>query len=136
MFHTEAGSREQVIGEFAGRGLPAAEDLEIGLPVQPASSSSRQVAGVAWITVAPDEFSKERSRFPSTTSSRRRDNHPCPHDQRQEQLQDGDVERQGRDGEQPILVRRPGSRAIEQSRLTTSRWVISTPLGRPVEPEV
>ena len=30
----------------------------------------------------------------------------------------------------------PGSRVIETSRLTTDRCVISTPFGRPVDPDV
>jgi hypothetical protein len=31
---------------------------------------------------------------------------------------------------------KPGSRCMAASRLTKARCVISTPLGRPVEPEV
>ena len=44
---------EQLVGQVAGKRLAAAERPEPGAPFQPASISSRQVAGVACRTVAP-----------------------------------------------------------------------------------
>ena len=56
MFHSSPAHAEQALGELARQGFAAAQHLQAGgarAPVQPASSSSRQVAGVACITVAP-----------------------------------------------------------------------------------
>ena len=64
------------------------------------------------------------------------DDDACPANQRQEDLQHGDVESERGDREHRILGVKPGRRCIDASMLTTERCSISTPLGLPVEPEV
>ena len=62
---------------------------------------------------------------------------PRAGDQRQVQLQAGDVERQRRHRDEHVVRSPgPGARASTTRKLTSARCGISTPLGRPVEPEV
>ena len=106
-------------------------------PRQPASSSSRQVAGVAWRNVIARvvEPLGEPGAVGGHVAADQLD--PRADDQRQEELQRGDVERERRDGQQRVARR--SSRAaprIDARKLASAPCVTCTPLGRPVEPEV
>ncbi len=107
-----------------------------GLPVQPAASKSRQVAGVACITVAPQCFNRDESRNPSAATSLPAMTTRAP------------VIR-GRNSSRPAMSNdrvvtasnvspafSPGSRCIDRRKLTSARFGMRTPLGLPVEPEV
>ena len=97
----------------------------------------RQVAGVACIMVAP-----ERSISAQGAPDRRIVVVACNDDaaagqQRQEQLERGDVERERRHRQQRVVrARSRARRCIDASKLTTARCGISTPFGLPVEPDV
>ncbi len=56
-------------------------------------------------------------------------------DQRQKELQGGDVEAVRRHGEDPVGRAEPGRFAIAHRKLVSARWGTTTPLGRPVLPE-
>jgi len=57
-------------------------------------------------------------------------------DQRPEELPHRDVEAGGRLLQHAVIAPRPYRACIHSSRLTTLAWLMSTPLGRPVVPEV
>ena len=105
-------------------------------PVQPASTSSRHVAGVACITVAPSVSSSVCSWRPSVTSSRVATTTRAPtmsgrYISSPEMSNDSVVTETSTSAGVS-----PGCCAMVLRKLTTARCGIWTPLGRPVEPEV
>ena len=106
------------------------------LPLQPTSSSMRQVAGVACMIVSGAVSTSLRSRRPSRTVSRSTSRIRAP-------TVSGATSSVNAISKDSVLIAqmvsasvRPGSRAIERIRFTAERCRISTPFGLPVEPEV
>ena len=107
-----------------------------GRPLQPESSSIRQVAGVACMTVASTASSNAASATPSAMVARSASAMRAP-------TVSGSISSSNAISNDSVVIahsvssaRRPGSRAIEARKLTAARCGMRTPLGRPVEPDV
>jgi hypothetical protein len=103
---------------------------------QPASSSRRKVAGVAWSQVIRCSAITSARRAPSLAVSRSTSTTGAP-------MASGrnisTTEMSKDTGVTPIrrsLSPAPGQAATEASTLASPPWVTRTPFGRPVEPEV
>src|SRR5437899_1692281 len=70
MFQTAATRRSSSSARSRDSASPPHSTFRPGFPPQPDSSNRRQVAGVACITVAPDDDNRLISRSPSSASSR------------------------------------------------------------------
>ena len=121
----------------SGSASPPQSAFSPARPGQPASSSIRQVVGVACITVAPLRSSSSASRRGSAARLCARDHDARPDEERQVELEPGDVERERRDrDEASSCASRPGRSAIVLRKFTSARCGIWTPFGFPVEPDV
>ncbi len=135
-FQVRPGSRTSCSARAGGRASPPTRTRSEPSLCQPASTRRCQVAGVACMTVAPVSASSPASRRPSTACSLVTTCTRAP-------LMSGAYSsRPAMSKVTGVTAARvspgasPVSRAIARSRLTRLRWVTSTPLGRPVEPEV
>ena len=135
-FHTDVARRSRSSARFRDSASPPHSTFRRGFPFQPDSSSRRHVAGVACITVAPDDDIRCISRCPSRASSRVARATLAP-------LSKGRYSSSAAMSKDSVVTDnntsasvRPGSRAIDSSRFTSERCVTATPFGRPVEPEV
>ncbi len=113
-----------------GNASPPHSTLSRRSPSQPASSSIRQVAGVACIDVIACRASRRPSSSPSEACVPRRDPPGAPTISGRQQLQAGDVERQRGDGQQHVRrARAPARWRIERRKFTTARCGTATPFG-------
>ena len=110
--------------------------LNPGPPRQPASISSRQVAGVACITVAWLDSSSPRRAWPSTASSRLASTTCRPTASGSSSSSTAMSKLSVVTATSRSAALRPGSCAMLTRKFTTARCGTTTPLGLPVEPEV
>src|ERR1700730_3333959 len=137
IFQRELQRVASLLAKSRERASPPQRILKVPLPFHPASSSSRQVAGVACIIVAPLSAITFINLLPSAAASRPAITSLAP-------------AINGRNNSMPAISKesvvtatntspsavRRGSFCIAQSRLAKARCSTCTPLGSPVEPEV
>ena len=134
-----AGGRCSASASSRGQRLAAAQRAQARArrPAGAAAACARS-RGVACITVAPrssDQPRQQRGGVHHLVAAG--DHHARARDQRQEQLEDGDVERDGGHGQHHVVRRHPRRRAPWTARkLEQAPCSTTTALGRPVEPEV
>jgi hypothetical protein len=120
----------------AGSASPPHSTVSPGAPLHPASNSSRQVAGVACMTEAPDSaIAAARSR-PSDVVAASASWMRAP-------TVSGSISSSTAMSNDSVVTAsstssaaRPGVSAMLVRKLATHRWGTQTPLGRPVEPDV
>ncbi len=136
MFHRAAPRSRRRAATLAGKASPPESIRRSALPGQAASSSSRQVAGVACIAVTRWASSSDPRRCPSDAAARLARTTRAP------TVSGRKISSTAMSNDSVVTARRtssrpsPGARRIESRKFTTVRCGIWTPLGRPVEPEV
>ncbi len=136
MFHSSTPPDRSRRASSAGSASPPASAFSPGAPGQPASSSIRQVDGVAWTTLAPEAASSRDNCSPSAAAPRSATTTRAP-------VTSGSSSSSSEMSKEWVVTAsrvspavRPGRSRIERRKFASARCGTCTPLGRPVEPEV
>ena len=135
-FHRATSRPSRRAARSGDSGSPPHSARNSGRGVQPASSSMCQVAGVACISVACDPASSAASASPSSACSRLASTTSAPTDSGRNSSSTEMSNEVVVTASRRSSASSPGARRMLSRKLTTAPLGTTTPLGRPVEPEV
>src|SRR5581483_1490127 len=136
MFQSEPQRGSNARASSAVQASPPHKTFRRGWPVQPDANISRQVVGVACMTVAAERSNSSLKQPPSMTVS------DGAITTRPPTLKGNSNSRTAMSNDKVVTASQVSAAVMfksarrDSTAFTTARWEICTPLGRPVEPDV